>query len=227
MWFPAMPVLGSSDGVALPVPDEPGFQLSWMTERRDGHTARWAAPQPVASPAGSALPYGPQRLLEGWLRFNPSVLEFALVDKATGRPEVTAGAAAPLLLTLTNRKPGLVTFAAGSIAGEGMAASGSIFFIHFGRLLKAEDVGALQFAADGWTFQPMTDARYGPYWAAARTRDALKLFPGESRTIEVRGLAAAAGVVQGQVLFDYYNVAGASDGVYAEMMAVLGSRPSG
>jgi hypothetical protein len=197
------------------VPSETGFAVSWVEEADINGSAKWVVDPQIRAPSqGAVWAYTPQQLHEGWLRYNPTILEFSLLETRSKRPTVQAGVANALSLVITNRKTGPISFKAGTLACEGTDTKGSIFYVHFGSLLAAADVAKLSFAATGWSFQ-----RYGAYWAAAPAKDAT-IAPREAITIAVTGLTPATGIVQAQIYFDYYRLDGVSDGVSVELVSV-------
>src|SRR5262249_24631180 len=199
---------------------ETGFAVSWVEEVESGGSASWFVdPQISARSQGAVWAYTPQQLHEGWLRYNPTILEFSLLDGQL-RPTVQGGVANALSLVITNRKPGPITFTPGTLVHEGSDSKGSIFYVHFGSLVAADDVGTkLTFAHPDWSFQPMNDQRYGAYWAATPTKDAT-IEPKGTITIAVSGLTPATDIVQAQIYFDYYDLDGVSDGVSVELVSV-------
>ena len=132
-----------------------------------------------------------------------------------------AGAANALSLIIANRKPGPITFTAGTLVPEGNDAKGSIFYAHFGSLVAAADVAKIAFAAADWSFRQITDQRYGAYWAATPTKDKT-IPPGGHIAIAVTGLTPSSGVVQAQIYFNYYDLQGSSDGVSIELLSIQG-----
>ncbi|MDF2627836.1 MAG: hypothetical protein K0R39_1667 [Symbiobacteriaceae bacterium] len=221
MSFLTTPVLSGAGGLALPIPDEPGYQFSWVEETKaESGGTEWSVTPDIATSTGQAVwAYTPQQLTEGWLRMNPVLLEFALLNGAN-QPVVTGGTTNAVTLVLTNRKEREITFNSGQLLGEGESNKGSIFYIHFGDLVAQADVAAIQFSAPGWSFQSFASSKYGQYWAATPVGSPVTLQNTETLRISVANLAAAAGALQAQVYFDYYNVDGLNDGVYAELLAV-------
>jgi hypothetical protein len=222
MSFLAAPVLRWQSGLAIPVPREPGYQLSWVEEVGSSSTPTWSVTPGIDPPSsGGVWAYTPQVLAEGWLRFNPSVLEFSLVDAASHRPIVTQGVANPLTLAMVNRKPAIIRLNPGAAVAEGEDPNGSIFYIHFGKLVDQADVPKVTLTAADWNFVSFSDARYGQYWAAVPAKK-IELAPGGSVSIAVSGLIPVtdATLVQGNIYFDYYELDGVSDGVYSELVSV-------
>jgi hypothetical protein len=218
--FPAGPLLRPDGGLAVPVPALAGYEWSWITEETAGPDPAWAV-DPGVEPvtAGAVWQYSPQTLTEGWLRLNPQLLRFRLT--AGDHPVVTAGATGPLDLAIKNTRGAPVTFTPGAITGETSPAGGSVFYIHFGVLVDAAQVGSMRFTAPGWRFEAFTDARYGSYWAAAPERAPVTLAPGQQLTMTIANVAISAGArAQGRVHFDYYNLAGLDDGIDVAVLAV-------
>jgi hypothetical protein len=227
MSFLAAPVLKGQGGLAIPVPSEPGYEVSWVEEVGASSAPQWSVQPQIASPSsGGVWTYTPQILSEGWLRFNPAVLEFSLLDE-NGRSLATRGPVKPLTLKVVNRKPGrAIGFKPGDLVNEGDDAAGSIFYIHFGKLVAQADVPKMTLTATDWTFGSFSDTRYGQYWAATPAKS-VELAVGDSIAITVSNLLPATdpALVQANIYFDYYDLEGVSDGVYAELMAIAGEAP--
>lgn len=219
MSFLVTPVLNGSGGLALPIPKEQGYQFSWVEEDNVAGVVEWSVNPEIQSSSGAAVwAYTPQQITEGWLRMNPVLLEFALLN-SSGHAVVTAGTANSLTLDITNRKQHSITFDAGQLVSEGQIGTGSIFYIHFGDLVSQTDIPNIQFSASGWTFQNFSSAKYGQYWAATPT-GGVEIANNASVSIDVQNLVVSASATQAQVYFDYYNINGLNDGVYAELLAV-------
>jgi len=220
--FLAAPVLQAASGLALPVPRENGYDVSFLQQRAGAGNARSWFPQPDIGPsvAAAIADYTPQTLVEGWLRLNPTVLTATLVN-ASGQPLAKGGATQAMTLSLVNRKPAPITFTPGTAAPEGTPATGSIFYVHFGALVAPEDVAAIGLAEPRWTFTLQNDPIYGAYFAATAAADVVLASapagtdaPADSRIdIAVTNLKAATGLVQAHLFVDYYDVGGISDGV--------------
>lgn len=221
MSFLITPILRANTELALPTPQEAGYQFSWVEEviPSPGAAPEWAVTPEIVDAAGRAVwPYTPQQVTEGWLRMNPVLLEFSLLN-AGGHPVAVAGVPNALTLNLVNKKQRAVTFNPGQLAPEGQSDTGSVFYIHFGDLVAQADVPGIEVAAAGWIFQSFTDARYGAYWAATPSQPT-GLAPGQVLSMSVNNLIASTTSAQAQVYFDYYNVDGISDGVYVDLLAV-------
>lgn len=222
--FLAAPVLKGRAGLAIPAPSMGGFELSWVEQVGSSGAPEWAVTPQIDPPSGGGVwAYTPQLLSEGWLRFNPAVVEFSLLD-ATGRPLVTRGQTAVLTVKLVNRKPGsAIRFDPGTLVHEGDDPQGSIVYFHFGKLVAQDDVPKIALTCDGWTFLSLSDARYGQYWAATPgAGNVVALKTGASLTITVAGLIPTSDtdLVQCNVYFDYYALGGVGDGVYAELVGI-------
>jgi hypothetical protein len=225
MSFLAAPVLKGQGGLAIPAPSEPGYEVSWVEEVGASSAPQWFVQPQIDSPSsGGVWAYTPQVLSEGWLRFSPAVLEFSLLDE-NGRPLLTRGQLTPLTLKVVNRKPGrAIGFKPGNLVNEGDDPNGSIFYIHFGKLVAQADVPKMTLSATDWTFGPFSDARYGQYWAATPAKS-VDVASGDSLAITISGLLPAtdATLAQANIYFDYYDLEGVSDGVYAELMSIAGA----
>lgn len=222
LWYLVAPALKAASGFAIPVPREGGYSLSWLEQDADTQgNPIWAPPVAGITPAakGAVSDYSPQSLTEGWLRLNPTVLRFDLLN-ATGQALLTGGAAQTMTLRVTNAKPALVTFTPGQLQAEGQPPQGSQFFVHLGALVDQADVAATRFSADGWSFAAQNDPRYGAYWAATPSVAPVSLESGESFDIQVDNLKAVGNAVQAQLYFDYYDVDGSSDGVSTQLVTI-------
>jgi len=219
--FLVNPILKGSGGLALPVPAESGYAWSWVEEVRQGTQAEWAVTPGIAPPAAGAVwAYSPQQISEGWLRLNPQLLAFDLVD-AQGHATVTNGSTAALTLNITNKRASALTFKPGQLIGEGSPNSGTVFYMHLGGLVPQAQVPAVQTSAPGWTFQVLNDAQYGNYWAATPApNQPVALAPGGQLAITLANVQVATNNAQEYVYFDYYNVDGLSDGVYDALLTV-------
>lgn len=251
MSFPVAPILEGASGLSLPIPQENGYQFSWIEEDKanaknrsnggtvsdsetgtGGSNVEWVVKPDIQSPTDKAIwAYTPQRIKEGWLRMNPLLLEFMMVD-AKNNPVVTRGQFNSMTLVIVNKKHSSIKFTPGSLVEEEKQKSGSIFYIHLGDLVDQKDIDQIQFSAENWTFQKFKSNKYGQYWAAVPTKDIiLNPFTPEksiskteySFTISVTNLMVSARGAQSQVYFDYYNVDGLNDGVYMELLTVQSS----
>jgi hypothetical protein len=215
------PVLRGASGLAIPVPSVPGYALSFLDVEQDtAGNPEWVVTPDVAAPANSGIwAFSPQQVREGWLRLNPIVLGFALTD-AAGKPVVTAGQANSLTLTLTNRAQRSIIFQPGAPVAEGTPSAGSVFYLHFGTLVAQADVAQIQLSAPGWVFGNFTSPQYGSYWAATPST-ALTLAPKQQCQLSLTGLIPAAVGSQAQVNFDYYDIDGIDDGVFADVLTIV------
>jgi hypothetical protein len=217
------PVLRGASGLAIPVPSIAGYQLSFLdVEYNTSGDPEWVVTPDVAAPANSGIwAFSPQQVREGWLRLNPIVLGFALTGP-DGKPVVRSGQANSLTLTVTNRAQRSVTFQPGAPVPEGTPSSGSVFYLHFGTLVAQADVPNIQFDAPGWVFANYTSPEYGSYWAAAPSA-ALPVARNGQFQLSLTGLVAAAVGSQAQVNFDYYDIDGVDDGVFADVLSIASS----
>jgi hypothetical protein len=217
--FFTAPVLRGAAALSIPTPTESGYALSYIDQDHNGNGKReWVVTAEIAAPSESVWAYTPQQVREGWLRLNPIVLDLELAD-AAGKPVVHAGKPNALTLTLTNRARRTVTFRKGAPVAEGVAPSGSVFYVHFGTLVAESAVPQISFSAPGWTFESFSGAPYGAYWAASPSADTA-LAPAAQLTISVNGVVPDAAGAQGQVAFDYYAIDGIDDGVSVETLTV-------
>jgi hypothetical protein len=186
-----------------------------------GGLSEWLVKANITPPTGNAVwRYTPQTICEGWLRLNPEVLSFALLNSAKA-PVVISGSIAALTLTITNLRQTAITFKPGVLVNEGTPTEGSIFYIHFGALVPAARVSTIQLAAKDWTFKALTDSRYGSYWAASPEAGThATLAPGSSLNISLAQIQIASPGAQAQVYFDYYNVQGDSDGIAIAILSI-------
>ncbi|MBV8488308.1 MAG: hypothetical protein JO161_08515, partial [Planctomycetaceae bacterium] len=194
MSFLVAPILKPAGGLALPVPREPGYAMSFVEQENASGKRVWRTTADISAPISNAVwGYTPQTLTEGWLRLIPVLLSFDILDASGAKAPLKGGANQTVILRVTNRKPAPVTF-----------HPGTIFNVHFGQLVAQSDVAHMIFTADGWNFQPAND---GPYWAATPAAQ-VDLPPGKSFDITVSGLNAVANAVQAEVSTAYYNVHG-------------------
>lgn len=218
----AAPVLQAKAGLALPVPEVLGFDLSWVqagTDDQGGH--RWYVTPTIAAATTDAVwAYTPQSLVEGWLRLNPSVLRFAFQNDR-GQPTLAPGQVQDGSIVVTNGRPGDIRFTPGQSAPDGDAAEGSILHLHFGAAVDQVDVAAMRLSASGWSFACLTDSRLGTYWSAVATAP-FDLAPSQSFTIAVAGIKAAGNLLQAEISCDYSGLSGAADGV-GTTLVVFGS----
>lgn len=221
MSFPILPVLVGSSAMTLPMPLEDGYCFSWIEESRESGDLSWTVNGEITPPADQGLwSYTPQHLSEGWLRMNPLVLTFTLLN-ATGLPVVSRGVSQPMTLTLTNRKPANIVFTPGKVVAEGSDPGGSILYIHLDGLVDIEDLPGLQWRADGWQFQFLSPAPNVGYWAGVVTKP-LTLEASGTLQVTLSGFkVAATASAKSDVLLDYYQISGLNDGVDAAQMSVI------
>jgi hypothetical protein len=212
----AAPVLRAAGGLAMPRPDIPGFELSFLEQRRDGARKRWRTLPGITPAVANAMwSYTPQSLTEGWLRLNPALIGAALIN-GRGQPVAAGGQVQAMTLRITNRKATPVSF----------APDGSVLYIRFGTLVAAADVAALEARADGWSFTVKTDPADGACLAATcaapLTLDAAGAASPATDFFDIAlsGLKAAAGIVQATVQVDYYEVEGIVDGIASASVTV-------
>lgn len=224
MTFLSAPILRPTGGLTLPLPKEEGYEWSWVEEDPVPGSTKidWIVDAAVDKATGNAVwNYTPQILTEGWLRLNPQLLEFRLLNPDK-HPLVMGGQANKLTLNITNKKGSTVTFNfnAGQLKAEGEISDGSIFYIHFSHLVADKDILNIQLSAPGWRFKLFNDPRYGNYWAAAPADAAITVHHNKTITIDVENVVALSSIVQAYVYFDYYNVDGLQDGVFDDLIAV-------
>ena len=210
MAFLVTPVFQPNDGVALPLANEKNYIWSWVEETIVDENPEWQTVPNILTPTPNAVwAYTPQTIREGWLRLNPLVLDFKL-ETADGQSIVNAGAVVNLTLTITNLLHEPITFNPADIIHEGGDPSGSIVFIHFDQLIQPLDVSKIQISANGFMFQPLTDSRYGYYWAATAVNgQPVSLPAGKSLSVAINNVmvnSTASG--QCKVYLDYYKIVG-------------------
>jgi hypothetical protein len=223
--FLAAPVLRARSGLAIPAPAASGFELSWIEQVGPGSAPQWAVTAQIDAPdPGGVCAYTPQILAEGWLRLNPAILEFTLLDD-TRRPIVSRKNPRILTLQVVNHKPGgAIRFNPGSLVPEGAARIGSILYMHFGKLVAQPDVSGIALKRDGWAFMLLSDSRHGNYWSATPApNQPVTLDDANPLSFEVEGLIPNSDpdLVQASIYFNYYDLDGASDGVYAELVSII------
>jgi len=222
MTFLIAPVLQPVGRAALPLPAEKDFTWSWVDEWRAASGTTWQVTPDVAQPGAGALwNYTPQRIGEGWLRLNPLVLRFDLSADA-GLRVVTAGTEVDLVLTFTNLLGQDIVFTPASIGPEGNPPNGSLLYLHFGDLVRQDDVGALAISAPGWQFEALTDTRYGTYWCGTPAAAAVILPSASSITVAARGVPVNPGADGSCSLYiDYYRITGiGGDGVASAALGI-------
>lgn len=216
--FFTAPVLRGESSLMLPVPNETGYQLSWVEQVRTNGARAWrVTPEIDPPPRRGIWPYSPQSITEGWLRLNPVLLDFALVD-AEGKPVVVGGTPNAVTLEITNKTARDITFRAGSLVEEGGRLDGSAFYLHLGDLVSQGDIPLIGLTAPGWIFEQFSHEPYGAYWGAA-PKEKVTLEDGASLTVELTNLIPRATGTHGHVYFDYYGIDGVGDGVYIDVLA--------
>lgn len=219
MTFLTTPILGGSSALTLPLPDDAGYQWSWVQERRTGDRRLWEIRGDIANtPPGGPWTYTPQTILEGWLRLDPELLIFGLYN-AAGKAILARGTNNDLALTVTNRQGRPVGFTPATLVPEGTPPDGSIFYIHFGTAVPQDTVAGIVLQAEGWTFAPFTDDLLGSYWAATPTQE-LALAGGDSFSIHVGNLVVDSDKQQIAIYFDYYAIGNVNDGSYQDYISV-------
>lgn len=222
--MPPTPADAPVGRLVLPIPREPGYAVSFLEQDQGDDGPHWITVSDIGKPPGGAVwNYTPQTLTEGWLRLNPTLLSFDLLNSA-GKALVVGGETQSVTLRVTNRKPASITFVPpGKFLPEGEPlANGSIVYLHFGALVDQSNVAGMTLSAPGWSFRDFQDDLYGHYWAATPTTPA-SLVPGQSCDIQISGLTAASNAVQAQLHVDYYGVGGVGDGVFADLVTITKS----
>lgn len=212
MTFLTTPVLRGISGFNLPVPKEEGYEWSWVQAVTQDTKQQWKVTPGVQYDLNQAIAtYTPQSLNEGWLRLNPQLLDFMLLN-SDKQPQAIANAENNLTLVMTNKKPVNLEFKPGQLAQARLANTGSVLYIYFGRLVPQEQVPDLEIKCDGWHFAPMNDALNGNYWAATPTATHI-LGPGVTLDFTLTKVMTAKITGQVQVYVDYYNIEGVNNGV--------------
>ncbi len=222
MTFLTSPVLKGYGGISLPLPQEGGYQWSWMEEAKNPTgQLRWTVTPGVDAVYGNGISqYTPQLITEGWLRLNPMLLEFNLLDKA-GKPVIKNNALNAMTLHIVNKKGVEITFVPGQLVEEGGKKSGSIFYIHLAGLVASDDISSIVITAPGWDTKLMSSSKYGDYWAMTPSyNQPIKLEHGESISMKITNLKATSSMTQAQVYFDYYDIDGLNDGVYEALVTL-------
>jgi len=219
MTFLTSPVLKGVTGFNMPLPEEEGYQWSWVEEAEVDNEPVWEINPDVKYTGGQAIAdYTPQTIREGWLRLNPQLLRFELLNNKH-QPAAPANTLTTLYLVITNRKPAAISFTPGIFPLLGTQNTGSLLYFHLGALVDQPKVAAIQPSADGWQFRAMSSPRYGNYWAATPL-DEVSLLPDESFTITLANLQTSAQSGQIQMYFDYLNITGLNDGIDATLITL-------
>lgn len=218
MSFLVAPVLQGNQGLALPLCPENGYQWSWVEEINNSGTKTWMVNPSIASFINQAVAnYTPQQIREGWLRLNPSLLDFSLLNTSSQKPFVVPGKSNSLALVIKNTKPIPISFTPGKLVAEGTVTnSASILYIHFGNMVEQSDVPNIQLSATNWSFKCFNSSFYGSYWAAVSTNpSAVLLNSNDTLTINMANVnVASSSKLQFLVYVDYYQVEGINDGVF-------------
>lgn len=219
MTFLMTPILEGASRLTMPLPKEAGYTWSWIKEVTQEAQTSWEVDPVIAPTTGQAVAgYTPQTIQEGWLRLNPDLLNFALVN-ASGQPVAQANTANTLTLHMTNQKGDTITLPPGQLVNEGTTQPGAIFYIHFGQLVADENVAQLSIAADNWTFKCLSDPSYGHYWAATPTQN-ITLADKAGIVFTISNLMAADKSGQVQLFVDYYGFKGLNDGTKAVVITL-------
>jgi hypothetical protein len=215
------PILEGADRLTLPISLEKGFTWSWIEEEKSGDTTIWQVNPDIGTSSGKAVfAYTPQTIKKGWLRLNPNLLEFKLLN-SDNQPLVDAGKENVMTLFIENKKGDSITFTPGKSVHEGGAdpSEGSILYFHFGKLMGNSDVPNIQFSADGWDFTPLNDTHYQNYWAATPKANVI-LEKDKQLAVTISNLKAVNTSGQAQIYFDYYKVTGINDGVNKNIISI-------
>lgn len=220
MTFLTSPVLMGATGLDLPLPQEDNYQWSWVEETVIATEPRWMVLPDIVSTGGQAIAdYTPQTIREGWLRLNPQLLRFVLLNPE-GQPVAAADTINTLTMKLTNRRPAPITFKPGQLIEEGFPTNGSVIYVHFGKLMKNDEVPNIQPAADNWQFKLLNDQRYGFYWAMTPVSE-VKVAPDHHVSVTLNNLKASNVTGQVQLYFDYYGITGINDGVDSTIITLV------
>lgn len=210
--FLITPVLHGTGSLNIPLPKEEGYQWSWVEEISTTEGNEWLINSDINPPTGQAVyNFTPQVITEGWLRLNPVLLEFALLNSQQ-QPVAKAGSTVALQLVLTNSKPGRVIFMPGQLIAEEQPNTGSAIYIHFGEFVRQLDVPDIQITAAGWQFQALSGTLYGNYWEATPLAP-VTVEPGQTISFQLVNLKTVDETGQRQLFFDYFNITGLNDGV--------------
>lgn len=220
MTFLTTPVLEGVSGFNLPLPKEEGYQWSWVEQTLVNSNIVWEVDGDISFTGGQALSaYTPQTIREGWLRLNPQLLSFELLNPA-GQPVAKPGSINSFTLTLRNKKPAPLTFTPGQLVPEGETNSGAVFYIHFGKLIPDQQIANVLIESKDWSFKCFNSIQYGSYWAATPLK-AIICDPGKDITFNISKAMVATISGQAQVYFDYYDITGLNDGTDACLLNVV------
>ncbi|AMR33477.1 hypothetical protein A0256_19650 [Mucilaginibacter sp. PAMC 26640] len=219
MTFLTTPVLKGVTGFNMPLPEEEGYQWSWVEETFINDEPAWAINPDVKYIEGQAIgDYTPQTIREGWLRLNPQLLRFEMLNDRQ-QASAPANTLTTLYLVVTNRKPATIKFIPGVFPLLGAQNTGSLLYFHLGGLVDQAKVSAIQPMADGWQFRAMNTQRYGNYWAATPVNE-VSLLPDDSFTITLANLQTSGQTGQIQMYFDYLNITSLNDGIDAPLITL-------
>ncbi len=215
MTFLTTPVLKGVTGFNMPVPEEEGYQWSWVEEAVFEQKPVWEVTPEISYVGGEAIAaYTPQTIREGWLKLTPELLHFELLNDK-GQPLGIANAVNTFYLAVSNRKPLEIIFKPASLPKNVASA----IYIHLGQLVSQKEVPDIQFSAEGWAFRLLNDTRYGNFWVANPTEE-LVLNPKETFKITLSNVKTTNQTGQVQMYFEYLNVAGVNDGLDAVLITL-------
>ena len=217
--FLTTPIFEGVSGLSIPLPKEEGFQWSWISEQKTDHSISWSVNSEILPVSGQAITaYTPQKLVEGWIKLNPDLLKFQLLN-TSGKPVASAGKPNELRLKMVNKKPGPLVFKPGELINEGQSNSGSVFYIHFGKLVQSDDIPKLTISSVDWVFKALNDDKYQNYWVATPSKDVTLE---ENKDIEFTLKNVIVSKIEGQanLYFDYYGIDGLNDGVTANIILI-------
>ncbi|MFY0255954.1 hypothetical protein ACDQ55_18590 [Chitinophaga sp. 30R24] len=220
MTFLTSPILRGITGFNIPLPQEEGYQWSWVEMFEVQDNPQWTVNPDISYNSGQAVAaYTPQGIREGWLRLNPQLLSFVLLN-LDGQPAAQAGKKNEFSLVVTNKKPAPVTFSPGQLLPEGDPNTGAIFYLHFGKLIDNDKVPDLRISLVGWDFKSMNSTQYGNYWAVTPTAE-VSIDPDEAITFTIQQAQVADIAGQVQVYADYTGITGINDGSDACLLSVI------
>ena len=225
MTFMCAPILLGKSAQPLPLPLEAGYQWSWVQEKKiaSNETAWVVDPDISGSIPKGIWTYTPQTIAEGWLRLNPELLAFDLVNEQ-GKPVVISGKTNTLMLNIMNKFGKDLVFTPSVIVPEMASKTGSIFYIHFLDLVKQEDVPAINISAPNWSFSCLNDPQYGVYWAATpATGTPYILIARGVLAITISNIKVSTSNAQSSIYFDYYQIETINDGTYKDVLNVQSS----
>ncbi|MDX2361884.1 MAG: hypothetical protein QNK23_13830 [Crocinitomicaceae bacterium] len=217
--YQVSPLLDGTSGLKLPLPKEEGYSWSWIEEQMVQSQIQWS----VDSDIGPAMQdgiydYSPQNIVEGWLRLNPDLLLFNLLN-SDDKPIASGGSTEVLKLLVSNKKKSPIEFTPGQLINEGNPNTGSVIYIHFGTLIDRADVASLVMEAENWDFKSLNDVKYENYWAATPKAN-VTLENDESLTFTISSAKIADVGGQIQVFYDYYDITGLNDGVNSSLISI-------